>query len=118
MWKKQDSGAWKIAIDIGTGHAESPKPKAVATPKIKSRPQTTLAKQAGQELVKNYGFKKLPVSEPWPGGRDMRDVLRRYGLTENAPADAIPVPARITGLDEPLRRLLKVRAAVNAAGKQ
>jgi glyoxylase-like metal-dependent hydrolase (beta-lactamase superfamily II) len=40
--------------------------------------------------------KKLPVSEPWPGGRDMRDVLKRYGLAENAPADAIPVPARIT----------------------
>jgi hypothetical protein len=40
--------------------------------------------------------KKLPVSEPWPGGRDMRDVLKRYSLSENAPADAIPVPARIT----------------------
>jgi hypothetical protein len=44
-----------------------------------------------RELAKN-----LPVSEPWPGGRDMRDVLKRYGLAENAPADAIPVPARIT----------------------
>jgi hypothetical protein len=24
-----------------------------------------LAKQAGQELVSNYGFKKLPVSDPY-----------------------------------------------------
>src|ERR1041385_1441085 len=34
----------------------------VAAGVVKSRPQTTLAKQAGQELVKNYGFKKLPVT--------------------------------------------------------
>src|SRR5438132_8245791 len=40
--------------------------------------------------------KKLPVSEPWPSGRDMRDVLKRYGLAENASPDGIPVPARIT----------------------
>jgi hypothetical protein len=32
---------------------------------VKSRPQTTLAKQAGQELVNNYGFKKLPASNPY-----------------------------------------------------
>jgi hypothetical protein len=32
---------------------------------VTSRPQTPLAKQAGQELVKNYGFKKLPVSDPY-----------------------------------------------------
>src|SRR5436190_6051880 len=32
---------------------------------VKSRPQTPLAKQAGQELVNNYGFKKLPVSNPY-----------------------------------------------------
>ena len=32
---------------------------------VKSRPQTTLAKQAGQELVKDYGFKKLPVTDPY-----------------------------------------------------
>lgn len=38
--------------------------------------------------------KKLPVSEPWPN--DMKDTLQRYGLVENAPSQAIPVPARIT----------------------
>ena len=37
----------------------------VAAGVVKSRPQTTLAKQAGQELVHNYGFKKLPVSNPY-----------------------------------------------------
>jgi hypothetical protein len=37
----------------------------VAAAVVKSRPQTTLAKQAGQELVKDYGFKKLPVSNPY-----------------------------------------------------
>ena len=40
--------------------------------------------------------KKLPVSETWPTGQAMQDVLKRYGLAENAPAAAIPVPARIT----------------------
>src|SRR5437879_9359128 len=37
----------------------------VAAGVVKSRPQTLLAKQAGQELVKNYGFKKLPVTNPY-----------------------------------------------------
>ena len=37
----------------------------VAAGVVKSRPQTPLAKQAGQELVNNYGFKRLPVSNPY-----------------------------------------------------
>jgi len=37
----------------------------VAAGVVKSRPQTVLAKQAGQELVNSYGFKKLPVSNPY-----------------------------------------------------
>jgi hypothetical protein len=37
----------------------------VAAGVVKSRPGTPLAKQAGQELVNNYGFKKLPVSDPY-----------------------------------------------------
>jgi hypothetical protein len=32
---------------------------------VRSRPTTLLAKQAGQELVNSYGFKKLPVSDPY-----------------------------------------------------
>jgi hypothetical protein len=37
----------------------------VAAGVVPSRPTTPLAKQAGQELVNNYGFKKLPVSDPY-----------------------------------------------------
>jgi hypothetical protein len=37
----------------------------VAAGVVSSRPTTSLAKQAGQELVNNYGFKKLPVSNPY-----------------------------------------------------
>jgi hypothetical protein len=37
----------------------------VAAGVVKSRPETPLAKQAGQELVKTYGFKKLPVTDPY-----------------------------------------------------
>ena len=37
----------------------------VAAGVVKSRPQTVLAKQAAQELVNNYGFKKLPVTNPY-----------------------------------------------------
>ncbi|MGI9115616.1 MAG: hypothetical protein DLM52_08620 [Chthoniobacterales bacterium] len=32
---------------------------------VSSRPKTTLAKQAAQELVTSYGFKKLQVSDPF-----------------------------------------------------
>lgn len=39
--------------------------------------------------------KKLPVSEPWPIGPEMRKVLQSYGLDDATPPSAIPVPARI-----------------------
>ena len=32
---------------------------------VDSYPKTALAKEAGGELVQNYGFKKLPVSDPY-----------------------------------------------------
>jgi len=32
---------------------------------VTSYPKTALAKQAGSELVNNYGFKKLPVRDPY-----------------------------------------------------
>jgi hypothetical protein len=32
---------------------------------ISSRPKTEYAKQAGQELVNNYGFRQLPVNDPY-----------------------------------------------------
>ena len=57
----------------------------VAAGAVKSRPQTTLAKQAGQELVKNYGFKKLPVSNPYEapvGSVLVYDAKRAAGHVE------------------------------------
>ena len=52
---------------------------------VRSRPQTTLAKQAGQELVNNYGFKKLPVSNPYEapvGSVLVYDAKRAAGHVE------------------------------------
>lgn len=37
----------------------------VASGVVSSRPETPLAKQAGDELVQKYGFKKLPVTDPY-----------------------------------------------------
>ena len=57
----------------------------VAAGVVKSRPQTTLAKQAGQELVKNYGFKKLPVTNPYEapvGAVLVYDAKRAAGHVE------------------------------------
>jgi hypothetical protein len=57
----------------------------VAAGVVKSRPQTTLAKLAGQELVKNYGFKRLPVSNPYEapvGSVLVYDAKRAAGHVE------------------------------------
>src|SRR6266508_4814999 len=57
----------------------------VAAGVVKSRPQTTLAKQAGQELVSNYGFKKLAVSDPYQapvGSVLVYDAKRAAGHVE------------------------------------
>ena len=57
----------------------------VAAGVVKSRPQTPLAKQAGQELVSNYGFKKLPVSDPYQapvGSVLVYDAKRAAGHVE------------------------------------
>lgn len=57
----------------------------VAAGVVKSRPQTTMAKQAGQELVNNYGFKKLPVSNPYEapiGSVLVYDAKRAAGHVE------------------------------------
>ena len=57
----------------------------VAAGVVKSRPQTLLAKQAGQELVKDYGFKKLPVTNPYEapvGAVLVYDAKRAAGHVE------------------------------------
>jgi len=37
----------------------------VASGVVDGRPKTALAKQAGDELVRDYGFKKLPIRDPF-----------------------------------------------------
>ena len=59
-----------IAQERANAHSRSlcwrfVKEALVAAGVVRSRPTTLLAKQAGKELVKNYGFKKLPVSDPY-----------------------------------------------------
>ena len=59
-----------IAQERANAHSHSlcwrfVKEALVAAGVIRSRPTTLLAKQAGQELVSSYGFKKLPVSDPY-----------------------------------------------------
>jgi hypothetical protein len=57
----------------------------VAAGVVKSRPQTLLAKQAGQELVKNYGFTKLSVTNPYEapvGAVLVYDAKRAAGHVE------------------------------------
>ncbi len=59
-----------IAEERARAHSRSKcwrfvKEALVAAGVVKSRPKTGLAKQAGQELVNQYGFKKLPVSNPY-----------------------------------------------------
>jgi glyoxylase-like metal-dependent hydrolase (beta-lactamase superfamily II) len=39
--------------------------------------------------------KKLPLSNAWPDGTEIRAMLEKYGLAGPAPSAAIPVPARI-----------------------
>jgi hydroxyacylglutathione hydrolase len=39
--------------------------------------------------------KRLPVDEPWPRGRELERALERFGLTQQTPEKAIPVPAQI-----------------------
>ena len=57
----------------------------VAAGVVSSRPKTEYAKQAGQELVSNYGFKKLPVRDPYQapvGSVLVYDAKRSAGHVE------------------------------------
>ena len=78
--------AASIAEERARAHSRSQcwryvKEALVAAGVLRSRPTTMLAKQAGQELVSNYGFKKLPVSDPYaaPVG-----AVLVYGATKAA----------------------------------
>jgi hypothetical protein len=59
-----------IAEERARAHSHSQcwrfvKEALVAAGVVRSRPTTLLAKQAGQELVSNYGFKKATISDPY-----------------------------------------------------
>lgn len=59
-----------IAQERANAHSKSRcwryvKQALLAAGAVDSYPKTALAKQAGNELVSDYGFKKLPVSDPY-----------------------------------------------------
>jgi hypothetical protein len=59
-----------IAQERANAHSKSRcwryvKEALLAAGAVDSYPKTALAKQAGDELVNSYGFKKLPVSNPY-----------------------------------------------------
>ena len=59
-----------IAQDRARAHSKSlcwryVKEALLASGAVTSYPKTAQAKEAGQELVNNYGFKKLSVSDPY-----------------------------------------------------
>src|SRR5260370_12390948 len=59
-----------IAQERAHGHSRSMcwhyvKEALLASGVIDSRPKSELAKDAAQDLVSNYGFKRLPVNDPF-----------------------------------------------------
>ena len=59
-----------IAVERANAHSKSRcwhyvKEALLASGAVTSRPTTALAKQAGDELVRNFGFKKLPIRDPF-----------------------------------------------------
>lgn len=64
------SRAASIAEERAHAHSKSRcwhyvKGALLASGAVNSYPKTALAKQAGDELVRDYGFKKLPISDPY-----------------------------------------------------
>ena len=59
-----------IADERARAHSKSRcwryvKEALMASGAVDSRPKTALAKQAGDELVRDFGFKKLPIRDPY-----------------------------------------------------
>jgi hypothetical protein len=64
------SRAATIADERAHAHSKSRcwhyvKEALVASGVVSSYPKTSLAKEAGDELVRDYGFKKLPIRDPY-----------------------------------------------------
>jgi hypothetical protein len=64
------SRAATIADERAHAHSKSRcwhyvKEALLASGAVSSRPTSSLAKEAGEELVRNFGFKKLPIRDPY-----------------------------------------------------
>lgn len=103
-----------IAQERANAHSKSlcwryVKQALVASGVIKSYPKTVNAKEAGQELVKDYGFKKLPVRDPFKapvGAVLVYGATRAAGHVEIRTRDGfvsdfksrVPSPRRLVGV--------------------
>ena len=79
--------AASIADERAYAHSKSRcwryvKQALVASGLVSSYPKTALAKQAGDELVRDYGFKKLPIRDPYAA--PVGSVLVYYKGRSNA----------------------------------
>jgi hypothetical protein len=79
--------AASIADERAYAHSKSRcwryvKQALVASGLVSSYPKTALAKQAGDELVRDYGFKKLPIRDPYAA--PIGSVLVYYKGRSNA----------------------------------
>jgi hypothetical protein len=79
--------AASIADERAYAHSKSRcwryvKQALVASGLVSSYPKTALAKQAGDELVRDYGFKKLPIHDPYKA--PVGSVLVYYKGRSNA----------------------------------
>jgi hypothetical protein len=79
--------AASIADERAYAHSKSRcwryvKQALVASGLVSSYPKTELAKQAGDELVRDYGFKKLPIRDPYAA--PVGSVLVYYKGRSNA----------------------------------
>lgn len=78
-----------IAQERANAHSKSRcwryvKEALLAAGAVDSYPKTVFAKQAGEELVRNYGFRKLPISNPYaaPVGAVLVYTARGAGHVE------------------------------------
>ena len=81
------SRAATIADERAHAHSKSRcwhyvKEALLASGAVDSYPKTALAKQAGDELVRDYGFKKLPIRDPYAA--PIGSVLVYYKGRSNA----------------------------------
>ncbi len=103
-----------IAQERANAHSKSlcwryVKQALVAAGVVKSYPKTAYAKEAGQELVKDFGFKKLPVRDPFKapvgavlvyGGNSVAghvEIRTRDGFVSDFKS-RVPSPRRLVGV--------------------